>query len=130
MCHLCESGRPRAGLRVHHVDPVAAERRQNEPVPGTLRVVVATGTGVPPAVVELVPDIAHRQAVDDLGSAYHRVTKDIQRWPKKFVLGCVIPPLAVGASSRNLGQTCLANSVQRCTTRSMFYKGQAIRDKI
>ena len=30
---------------------------------------------------------------------------------KKIVLGCVIPPLAVGASSRNLGLTFLANSL-------------------
>ena len=30
---------------------------------------------------------------------------------KKSVLGCVIPPLAAGVSSRNLGHTCLANSV-------------------
>ena len=35
----------------------------------------------------------------------------IPRWPKKFVLGCVIPALPTGASSRNLGQTFLANSV-------------------
>ena len=30
---------------------------------------------------------------------------------KKVVLGCVIPPLAAGASSRNLGQPFLAISV-------------------
>ena len=37
----------------------------------------------------------------------------VKGWPKKFVLGCVIPPLAVGAISRNLGQTFLAISVYR-----------------
>ena len=73
MRHLCKSWRPRAGLRVDHVDPVAAERGQNEPVPGTLGVVVAAGAGVPTAVVELVPDIAHRQAVDNLGSVISSV---------------------------------------------------------
>ena len=36
---------------------------------------------------------------------------DIQSWPKKFVLGCVIPPAAAVARSHNLGQTFLANSV-------------------
>ena len=30
---------------------------------------------------------------------------------KQFFLGCVIPPLAAGASSRNPGQTFLALSV-------------------
>ena len=34
----------------------------------------------------------------------------VQRWPKQCVLGCVIPPLATHASSRNLGHTFLANS--------------------
>ena len=32
----------------------------------------------------------------------------LRSWPKKCVLGCVIPPLPVGASSRNLGHTFLA----------------------
>ena len=31
----------------------------------------------------------------------------VQRWPKRFVLGCVNPPLAAEASSRNLGQPFL-----------------------
>ena len=35
----------------------------------------------------------------------------VQRWPKKFVLGCVISPLCQQAQSRNLGHTFLANSV-------------------
>ena len=34
----------------------------------------------------------------------------VQRWPKQCVLGCVIPPLATHASSRNLGHIFLANS--------------------
>ena len=35
----------------------------------------------------------------------------VQSWPKKCVLGCVIPPAGAVARSRNLGQTFLANSV-------------------
>ena len=35
----------------------------------------------------------------------------VQRWPKKCVLGCVIPPPGAGARSINLGQTFLANFV-------------------
>ena len=35
----------------------------------------------------------------------------IQRWPKKCVLGCVIPPAGAVARLRNLGRTFLANSV-------------------
>ena len=40
------------------------------------------------------------------------IENDIQSWPKKFVLGCVIPPSIAVARSRTLGQTFLANSVQ------------------
>ena len=39
----------------------------------------------------------------------------VQRWPKKFVLGCVIPPLAAGVTSRNLGKTLFAISVDTHT---------------
>ena len=35
----------------------------------------------------------------------------LQRWPKKFVLGCVNPPAGTVARSRNLEQTFLSNSV-------------------
>ena len=37
--------------------------------------------------------------------------------PKKFVLGCVTPPLAAGVISRNLGHTFLANSVHDCAKK-------------
>ena len=37
----------------------------------------------------------------------------LQSWPKKFVLGCVIPPAGTVARSRNLGHTCLAHPVYR-----------------
>ena len=35
----------------------------------------------------------------------------LQRWPKKFVLGCMNSSPQSEAGSRNLGQTFLANSV-------------------
>ena len=35
------------------------------------------------------------------------VCQDLQRWPNKFVLGCVISPLRQQAEPRNLGQTFL-----------------------
>ena len=35
----------------------------------------------------------------------------LQSWPKKVVLGCVIPPVGAVARSRNLGQTILPNSI-------------------
>ena len=38
-------------------------------------------------------------------------SSDVQSWPNKFVLGCVIPPADAVARSRNPGQTFLANSV-------------------
>ena len=42
---------------------------------------------------------------------YLKVT--IQIWPKKFVLGCAIPPAGAVARSRNLGHNLFfANSVQ------------------
>ena len=34
-----------------------------------------------------------------------RKVTQVQSWPKKFVLGCVIPPAGVVARSRNLGHT-------------------------
>ena len=37
----------------------------------------------------------------------------LQSWPKKFVLGCVIPPAGAAARSRNLGPTFLDNSVYK-----------------
>ena len=43
-----------------------------------------------------------------------RGLQSVQSWPKKFVLGFVIPILTVGASSRNLGQTFFAISVFGC----------------
>ena len=64
--HLCKPGRPGAGLGVDHVDPVAAQRRQDETVPRTIRVVVAARARVPAAVVKLVTNVAHRQPVDHL----------------------------------------------------------------
>ena len=39
--------------------------------------------------------------------------RQLQSWPNKFVLGCVISPLRQQAESRNLGQTFLANSVRQ-----------------
>ena len=46
-----------------------------------------------------------------LGLSLNDRTIPLQRWAKKLVLGCMIPPLAVGATSRNLGQTFLPISV-------------------
>ena len=43
----------------------------------------------------------------------------LQSWPKKFFLGCVIPPAGAVARSRNLGQTLFANSV----VARMFFRG-------
>ena len=43
----------------------------------------------------------------------------VQSWPKKFVLGCVIPPAGAVARSLNLGQTFLANSVGKRTEHSL-----------
>ena len=40
-----------------------------------------------------------------------KARRSVQSLPKKFVLGCVIPPAGAVARSRNLGQTFLANSV-------------------
>ena len=43
-------------------------------------------------------------------TALKNLLSHIQSWPKKFVLGCVIPPAGAVARSRNLGQTFSANS--------------------
>ena len=65
----------------------------------------------------------------------------LQSWPKKFVLGCVIPPAGAVARSRNLGQTFLANSVHlavdfwtpwgaRTCLSSCSYSGLRLRESL
>ena len=49
-----------------------------------------------------------------------RKVTQVQSWPKKFVLGCVIPPAGVVARSRNLGHTFLAHSVHNYTLASVY----------
>ena len=46
----------------------------------------------------------------------------IQSWPKKCILGCVIPPASAVVSSRNLGQTFLVSTGVKCliATYSVF----------
>ena len=60
----------RARLRsdVDEVNAVASERGQHKLVPRLARVVMATGAGVPSGVVQLVADVRHGQAVDDLST--------------------------------------------------------------
>ena len=42
-----------------------------------------------------------------------------QSWPKKCVLGCVIPPAGAVARSRNIGKTFLSNS---CTKKEFPFE--------
>lgn len=57
-----------SGIRfhVHHVDPGGNERRQNQPVSLLGSVAEAAAAGVPAGVVQLVPEVGHRQPVDHL----------------------------------------------------------------
>lgn len=58
----------RSGVRfhVHHVDPGRNERRKNQPVSFLGGVAKAAAAGVPAGVVQLVPQVGHRQPVDHL----------------------------------------------------------------
>ena len=63
--------------------------------------------------------LLHFYASSRLTPSFRDEEEEIQSWPKKCVLGCVIPPPSVGANSRNLGQTLLAISVRRPRFRSL-----------
>lgn len=53
-------------FHVHHVDPGGNERRQNQSVSLLGGVTEAATAGVPAGVVQLVPEVGHRQPVDHL----------------------------------------------------------------
>ena len=59
--------RKRVRSDVDDVDAIAREAGHNEFVTATTRVVMATRACVPAQVMQLVADVGHRKAVDDLG---------------------------------------------------------------
>ena len=79
---------------------------------------------------------------DGFGALFfkRRYFQGVQRWPTKFVLGCVISPLAAGAISRNLGQAFLPISVcglsklvrykMKCASSQKFFENLAVTEKM
>lgn len=72
---LVESGFSGLGADVDHVDPRGDEGGEDEAVPLLGRIAEAAAAGVPATVVELVVDVGHRKAVDDLQNKLNRLDR-------------------------------------------------------
>lgn len=58
------------GASIHNVDSIAAQARDDQPVPRSRRVIVAAGTGIPTCVVDLITDMKHRQSMQNLSKSH------------------------------------------------------------
>ena len=64
--HLVQLGVAGVSLHVHDVDSVRAEAGDDQPRPGTGRVVVATAAGVPASVMDLISNVRKVEARNNL----------------------------------------------------------------
>lgn len=58
--------RPGGVRDVNNVDPAGTQPRDDQVTPRKFRVAVTTAAGIPPEMMQFVPDIRHRQSVNDL----------------------------------------------------------------
>lgn len=61
-----QGGSPGVGPGVHHVNPRSVEAGKDQPVAFLGGVSEAAAAGIPPRMVQLIINVGHRQAVDDL----------------------------------------------------------------
>lgn len=76
--YLKKPGSSRVGSYIHHVDAGGDQAGEDQAVPLLGGVPEAAAAGVPAGVVQLVPQVGHRQAVDHLQRAIpaHTGTQD------------------------------------------------------